>query len=243
MSDHDPSPLPFFGLEVGLIPALETADLDRARRLLDALQGVEGIVAFRIGAALALRHGLAELARRVRDHTDLKLIYDHQRAGIGLASDAERLAVLAQEAKLDALVWFPLGGPAALDAAVAVSETYRLLPIVGGELPAADYGERDGGYVSDDAPLRIAGRALELGVEHLLVPGHDPARIERYAALATSQAERPALLIGGYSGAIAEIVRAARPCLVYALVGHALSEAADPGEFARRLAGQALDAA
>lgn len=239
----DIAELPPFRLEIGLIPALDVATLDDARRLLDTLDGVEGIVGFRIGAVLALRHGLPDLVRRLKDHTDLKLIYDHQRAGIGLAVDVERLAGLAQEVGIAALTIMPLGGPSILDAAIASAQAHELLPIIGGELPLADYKERAGGYVAEEAPMMIAERALGLGADHLLISGHEPGQVERYAEFATARAVRPALLIAGFSAGIRDLVKAARPCLTYLLAGRVISEAEDPREIATRMAGEAQEVA
>jgi orotidine-5'-phosphate decarboxylase len=46
--------------------------------------------------------------------------------------------------------------------------------------------------------------------------------------------------IGALGGTVADAFSAARGCNAYAVVGRAVYDASDPGEAARRLAGEAL---
>jgi orotidine-5'-phosphate decarboxylase len=156
---------------------------------------------------------------------------------------AAKFCSTCKEAGVDGLILFPVAGPRAVVAFAGGAYRNRLLPIVGGDLPFPDYNASGGGYVIDDALDKIFSKAIEVGVDHFVVPGNTPDKVRRHAGWLTQKLERPCLFIpgiGALGGSIAETFKAAGGCHAYAVVGRAIYDAPDPAEAARRLAGEAL---
>jgi orotidine-5'-phosphate decarboxylase len=118
-----------------------------------------------------------------------------------------------------------------------------LVPVVGGDLPLPDYNIAGGGFVADDALDRIFEQSVVLGAKNFVVPGSKPAKLARHAEALRAHMAKPNLFvpgIGALGGTMRDVVATTRGCRVYAVVGRAIYGAADPGEAARRLAGEAL---
>ncbi len=217
--------------------------VDDVMRLVEATTGIEGMVAYKVGLTLTLPLGLPEAIRRLRTVTDLPLIYDHQKAGPDVPDMASKFAETCRQAGADGLILFPLAGPRAVDGFVGQALAERLLPIVGGDLPLADYNESGGGYVIDNALKLIFERAIAAGADHFVVPGNTPAKVAQHAAWLVDALECPQLFIpgiGALGGSIADTFAAAAGCRAYAVVGRAVYGADEPTEAARRRAGEAL---
>jgi orotidine-5'-phosphate decarboxylase len=156
---------------------------------------------------------------------------------------APKFSATCREAGVDGLILFPVAGPRAVVAFASGAYRNRLLPIVGGDLPFPDYNASGGGYVIDDALDRILRKAIEIGVDHFVIPGNTPDKVRHHARWLVEKIERPCLFIpgiGALGGSIADAFSAAPGCNAYAVVGRAVYDSSDPGESARRLAGEAL---
>jgi orotidine-5'-phosphate decarboxylase len=139
---------------------------------------------------------------------------------------------------------FPLGGPSSLASFVGASLDSGLLPIVGAELPLADYTISGGGFVADDVLTRVIGLATGLGVNRFVVPANAPARVRVVAQQILSTGKDPALYlpgIGELGGTIQAAFEAAAGARTYAIIGRAIYAAANRAEAANRLAGEALE--
>ena len=232
------------GLKRGIVPALDLDDFDDILRLVEATTGVEGVVAYKIGLTSVLQQGLAESVRRIRAVSSLPILYDHQKAGLDIPSMGPKLAALAAQAGVDGLILFPLGGPSSLASFVGASLDSGLLPIVGAELPLADYTISGGGFVADDVLTRVIGLATGLGVNRFVVPANAPARVRVVAQQILSTGKDPALYlpgIGELGGTIQAAFEAAAGARTYAIIGRAIYAAANRAEAANRLAGEALE--
>jgi orotidine-5'-phosphate decarboxylase len=155
---------------------------------------------------------------------------------------ARKFSATCKEAGVDGLILFPIAGPRAVVAFAGGAYHNRLLPIVGGDLPFPDYNAGGGGSVIDDALDKIFRKAIEIGVDHFVVPGNTPAKVRHHARWLVEKVERPSLFvpgIGALGGSIADAFAAAPGCNVYAVVGRAIYDALDPAEAALRLAGEA----
>jgi|SRR6056297_1915146 len=227
----------------GIVPALDSPDLDEVRRVVEASTGVEGVVAYKLGLTMVLRYGLAEAVRVLREVTELPILYDHQKAGPDVPDMAGKFCALAREAGVDGLILFPLAGPNAVDGFAGGAIEHGLLPVVGGDLPLPDYNVAGGGYVADDALERIFERAADIGTRDFIVPGHKAEKVRRHAEWLQANVQAPRLFIpgiGALGGTIEGTFAAAEGCHTYAVVGRAVYAADNPGEAARMLAGQAL---
>ncbi|MEO8203769.1 MAG: orotidine 5'-phosphate decarboxylase / HUMPS family protein [Betaproteobacteria bacterium] len=230
----------------GIIVALDADTVDACKRTVDATTSVEGVVGYKLGMTTALRLGLAETVRQFRAHTDLPLLYDHQKAGPDVFDMAAKFAALCAEAKVDGLILFPLAGPRAVEGFVGESIKQGILPLVGGDLPFPDFNMSGGGYVADDALERIIDKAVESGANHFVVPGNTPDKLRHHSARLKSMLRAPVFVvpgIGPLGGKIGELVAAANGCSVYGVVGRAVYGAPDQAVAARALVDEAMAAA
>lgn len=227
----------------GIMPALDADSLDEIARVVAATTRIPGVVAYKVGLTATLRLGLEGAIRMLRRETDLPLVYDHQKAGPDVPDMAAKFAATCREAGADGLILFPVAGPRAVDEFVGAAIANRLCPIVGGELPLPDYVVSGGGYIADDALTRIFERAIGKRADHFVVPANEPAKVARLAAFLAARIDEPSLFlpgIGALGGSIGASFKEAKGCRCYAVVGRAIYAAPDPGEAAKRLAGEAL---
>ena len=234
-----------FRTKHGIIVALDAETLDACKRTVDATTAVEGVVGYKLGMTTALRLGLAEAVRQLRDHTDLPLLYDHQKAGPDVFDMAAKFAALCAEAKVDGLILFPTAGPRAVEGFVTETIRQGLLPLVGGDLPFADYNVSGGGYVADDALERIIDRAVEFGANHFVIPGNKTDKLRHHSERLKEKLRAPVFVvpgIGPLGGRIGELVAAANGCSVYGVVGRAVYGAPDQAMAARALVDEAMAA-
>lgn len=235
-----------FRAKHGVIVALDADSVEACRRTIDATTGVAGVVGYKLGMTSVLRLGLAEAVRQMRAHTDLPLLYDHQKAGPDVFDMAAKFAALCAEAKVDGLILFPTAGPRSVEGFVGETLKRGLLPLVGGDLPFPDYNVSGGGYVADDALERIIDKSVSLGATHFVVPGNTPAKLRHHAERLRGRLAEPVFVvpgIGPLGGKIGELVRAAPGASVLGVVGRAVYDAKDPAAAARALVEEAQAAA
>ena len=212
------------------------------RRLVKAIDPVEGVIGYKFGSLLALGFGLARVVAAFRALTSKTLIYDHQKAGLDVPSMAPEFAAVCRDAGMDAVILFPVAGPGSVDAFVGATLAAGLTPIVGGALPLSDYLVPGGGYVTDDALDRIIARAWDLGARDFIIPATDGAAIARHARTVGPRGPSRLFMpgIGPLGGDVERAFTAARPLPSVAIVGRAIYAAPDPAAAARRLAAAAL---
>ena len=228
----------------GIIVALDADSVDACKRTVDLTTGIDGVVGYKLGLTTALRLGLGESVLQLRGHTDLPLLYDHQKAGPDVFDMAAKFAALAAEAGVDGLILFPIAGPRAVDSFVGESLKRGILPLVGGDLPFPDYNVSGGGYVADNALDQIIDRAAAIGADHFVVPGNTPAKLRHQAARMGDR--RPVFIvpgIGPLGGRLSDLVPAAPGCSVLGVVGRAVYASDDPAQAARALVDEARRAA
>jgi orotidine-5'-phosphate decarboxylase len=229
----------------GIVPALDPAELDAIKRVIEVTTRIAGVVAYKLGLTATLRLGLPLAVRELRSVTDLPLIYDHQKAGPDVPDMAAKFSRICRESGVDGLILFPTAGPQAVKEFAGGALREGLLPIVGGDLPLPDYNVSGGGYVADDALPRIVAAAAALGVDHFVFPANNPARVGVLGREAEAALGRPPALfmpgVGALGGSIgATFAEAPAGSRLYAVVGRAIYGAVDPGEAARGLAEEAL---
>lgn len=234
-----------FRAKHGIIVALDAETVDACKRTIDLTTAVEGVVGYKLGMSMALRLGLAEAVRQLRAHTDLPLIYDHQKAGPDVFDMAAKFAGFCAEAQVDGLVLFPIAGPRAVEGFVGETIKHGMLPLVGGDLPFPDYNVSGGGYVADDALERIIDKAVEFGASHFVIPGNTPDKLRHHSERLKSMLRAPVFVvpgIGPLGGRIGELVAAANGCSVYGVVGRAVYGVPDQTGAARALVDEAMAA-
>ncbi|MEP9353089.1 orotidine 5'-phosphate decarboxylase / HUMPS family protein [Xanthobacter sp. KR7-65] len=231
-----------FSGRVGLVPALDIETQERFDAVVKATSGVEGVAGYKLGLTSVMRHGLKEAMRRVRDLTDLPILYDHQKAGPDMPDMAKKFTALCAEAEVDGLILFPVAGPTAVDGFVGEALKAGIAPVVGGEIPVADYGVSGGGYLLDDALDRILARSAAAGADHFVLPAHDIAKVTRWSQWIAGNVKDPLVFLTGFGslgGTIAGAFAAAQACpRRFAIVGRLITDAPDPAAAAAKLYAQ-----
>lgn len=209
-----------------IIPACDV-DLPRFREIVQSTSDIQLIGAYKIGFSLVMRYGLPTVVEVARDLTDKPLIYDHQKAGTDIPMTGGTFMRVAAEAGIDAVILFPQAGPATLASWTRQAIDRGLGVIVGGKMTHERYVVSEGGYIADDAVVRIYMDAAGLGVTDFVVPGNQPdfvARIREHLAETVSHASYYAPGFIEQGGSLSSAARAAGPRF-HAIVGRAIYEA------------------
>lgn len=222
----------------GVVVACDVASLDELERLVKGTLPVAGIVSYKVGAALAIRHGLRAVVELIRSLSSIPVIYDHQKAGTDIPESADGFARACAESGVDAVILFPQSGPRTLAAYVTASRNRGLVPIVGGHMTHQSYLQSSGGFLIDSAPAAIYHEAAKLGVSEFVVPGNQPKVVAEYRALLSAAVKNEGYWfpgIGRQGGAVKDILAVVGEARAYAIVGSSIYGASNPREAAARI--------
>jgi orotidine-5'-phosphate decarboxylase len=170
-----------FSGAMGVVPALDIDSHEQFELVVKSTTKVDGVVGYKLGLTTVLRFGLDESVRRLRDLTDLPILYDHQKAGPDMPDMAKKFTAMCAQAGVDGLILFPVAGPTAVDGFVGEAVKAGIAPVVGGEIPVPDYCASGGGYMLDDALDRILQRSTAAKADHFVLPAHDMAKVKRWS--------------------------------------------------------------
>ena len=242
-----------FNSKYGIIPACDVDSLEELERLVKSTCNVEGIVGYKIGAILGLKFGLTQVVNVITTHTNLPIIYDHQKFGTDIPDicGGAMLNVL-KDSGVNIVIIFPQAGPETLKAALVGSDdpklkdtvkgcyNFGLTPIVGGEMTHNKYLANDGGYLVNDAPERMYLDAAKYGVKYYVIPGTKVNKMKKYRSLLSKAVGDPTFLFPGIGreyqgGDIIEAFNAVKPFSSYAIIGRTIYAAEDIEEAAERL--------
>jgi orotidine-5'-phosphate decarboxylase len=152
---------------------------------------------------------------------------------------AAKFTQLCRDAGVDGLILFPVAGPTAVDRFVGEALKSGLIPVVGGEIPVADYCIAGGGYMKGDTLSLIMKRAAKQGTNHFVLPARDNEKIKRWAGWIADHVPASSVFLTGFGalgGSIKEAFAAASPCQdAFAIVGRMITGSKTPGDTARRL--------
>lgn len=148
--------------------------------LVQATHEVEGIGGYKVGITLGLGLGLPETVKRVREFTDLPIIYDHQKAGNDIPEMGQEFADVCKKSGVDAVILFPFSSPVTEERWIKAAQDSGLTVLVGGHMTVPKFLESEGGFIADSAPERIYTIAAENGVKDFVVPGNKVNFVERY---------------------------------------------------------------
>src|SRR3989338_868961 len=178
-------------LQRSIIPACDMDSMKDFERLVKETDKVKGIGAYKIGFELGLKYGLPAVVKAARKHTKKPLIYDHQKAGTHVPFTGEKFAKVCKEAGIDIVILFPQAGPETEKEWIKTCQKEGLGVIVGGEMTHKAYLKSDGGFLEDDAPVRMYETAIESRVTEFVVPGNKPEKIKFYKELFESKGIQP----------------------------------------------------
>lgn len=225
--------------EIGIVPALDIDSHEHLELVVRETSKREGVAGYKLGLSSVLHLGLKEAVRRLRDMTDLPILYDHQKAGPDMPDMAVKFTAMCKEADVDGLILFPVAGPTAVDGFVGEAVRAGLIPVVGGEIPVPDYGVSGGGYMLDDALDRILVRAVHNKADHFVLPAHDLGKIRRWSKWIAANVASPLVLLTGFGalgGGIETSFAVAAACpRRFAVVGRLITRSKTPGDAASHL--------
>ena len=212
-----------------IIPALDTADLDTALRLVCRVAGRESVYGFKLGFSLGLGFGLPETVRRIREWTDKPLIYDHQKAATDIPDTGALFGDVMKTAGIDEVILFPHTGPRTLEAWTKAMQERKLKVIVGAVMTHPAYLVSEGGFIADAAAAAIYKQAAALGVAAFVVPLTKPevvAKLAREVPFSAAQ-EFYSPGFGAQKGDPAQFPMLAKH---YLIMGRSLLSAEDPAK-------------
>jgi orotidine-5'-phosphate decarboxylase len=225
--------------EMGIVPALDIDSHDHLELVVRETSKREGVAGYKLGLTSVMRFGLKESMKRLRDLTDLPILYDHQKAGPDMPDMAIKYTAMCKEADVDGLILFPVAGPTAVDSFVGEAVRAGIVPVVGGEIPVPDYGVSGGGYMLDDALDRILARAVHNKADHFVLPAHDKTKIERWSKWIAANVKSPLVLITGFGALGGTVETAFTPAAAcqrrFAIVGRLITGAKSPGDAAAKM--------
>jgi orotidine-5'-phosphate decarboxylase len=224
-----PTVIPACDVDENIFPSLiaDTAD-------------IPGIGAYKIGAALALKVGLPNLVKITREHTDKPIIYDHQKAATDIPDTAEFFMDVLAASGVNAVILFPLSGPATQSSWTAAAQQRGIHVIVGGYMTHHSFLSRDGGYVADKAPDAIYIQAAEQQVSSFVVPGTKPKLITHVRERLAPHCSDPVFYSPGFVAQRGEVAEAARAAgdRWHAIVGRGIYNAPSMREAAQSIVNQ-----
>lgn len=197
---------------------------------------IDRIGGYKLGAILSINCGLSAAVKEVRELTDLPVIYDHQKGMTDIPDLGKSFVQSVKDTGADAMIGFPLGGPATQDSWTKECQRVGLDVVIGGEMTQPRYRRSEGGYVADEALDEIYLIGARLGVTDFVVPGNKKERVAHYRELLTP-------VVGGaltffspgfvaQGGEVSEAAKVAGGSW-HAIVGRAIYGAKDPRKAAK----------
>ena len=225
----------------GVIIACDV-ELEKIDELVEKTYGIEGIVGYKLGANLAIEHGLKNIVKKIKKY-GLPVIYDHQKAGTDIPRMAEPFSKACKNASIDGIIIFPQPGPKSEIAFIEAIKKYGMVPMVGGEMTHESYLAEDGGFLKDDAPAAMYDIAARHGVRHFILPGNKEEAIKKYHLMLVNMINNPVYLmpgIGKQGGSIEKAFSILRGYDAYAIIGSAIYGSVDIEKSAREFAKEAM---
>jgi len=225
----------------GVIVACDVT-IDKMEELIEKTYGIEGIVGYKIGANLAIEHGLKEVVKKIKKY-GLPVIYDHQKAGTDIPRMASPFAKACKNSGIDSVIIFPQAGPKSEVAFIEAIKENGMVPMVGGEMTHEAYLMEDGGFLRDDAPAAMYEIAAKNDVEYFILPGNKIEAIKKYHLLLANIINEPKYCmpgIGSQGGEIEKTFSILRGYDAYAIIGSAIYKSENIEEAARKFAKEAM---
>lgn len=170
-------------LQKSVIPACDVPTIEKLQELVIATRKVEGIGGYKVGLELVIRFGLEEVVKKIRDHSQLPIIYDHQKGGTDIPELGAKFAKAVKSAGADAVILFPFGGAKTEREWIKACHGEGLVVLVGGHMTQAEFLESEKGFIANTGPERIYGLAADWNVSNFVVPGNKVEWVQYYRLL------------------------------------------------------------
>lgn len=198
-------------------------------RIVGETDDLAEVGAYKIGAQLALTHGLSAVVRKARQLTTKPLIYDHQKAGTEAPNTAAGFMATIADSGVDGVILFPFAGPDSQMTWTRAAIEHGLTALVGAHMSLPDFLSEDGGYVPRSSVERIYGFAATSGVRDFVIPGNDLEAISRIRSIVDGAVDEPTFYAPGFilqGGSIREALHVAGDRW-HAIVGRGVSGRSD----------------
>lgn len=170
------------GFDRSVIVAADV-EVSKLSKLVEETCVVEGIGGYKVGLSLALEEGLARVVSTIKDHTNLPVIYDHQKAGNDIPAMGAEFARVCKKSGVDAVILFPFAGEATERDWIKACQDKGLEVLVGAHMTQPKFLWSEGGSLADEAPERIFTIAVQEGVTDFVVPGNKVEFVDHYRTL------------------------------------------------------------
>ena len=232
-----------FDLDFGVIAACDVSTLDSYISIVKETSSIKGIVGFKIGVTLALSYGLKRLTDVVREHCDLPVIYDHQKAGTDIPRMGEKFSEVCYSGGVKGVILFPQAGPKTEEAFINAVFKKQMVPLVGGEMTHPGYLVKENGYIRNDAPIDMYTLAVKTGVKYLILPGNKPEVLKRYHGIISCLEKNIRYCmpgIGHQGGDISSSFKALSGSSAYAIIGSSIYSQSNMSKVAKTFCNEAL---
>lgn len=166
-----------------VIPACDVSEINKLECLVLATAKVPGIGAYKVGLELVIPFGLGRVVRTIRIHSDLPIIYDHQKGGTDIPDLGPKFAKAVKMFGADAVIIFPFGGAATEEKWIEACQKEKLVVLVGGHMTQPKFLENEGGFIANSGPEEIYKLAAKSGVTNFVVPGNKTDFVLKYRQL------------------------------------------------------------
>ncbi len=166
-----------------VIPACDVSDINKLECLVLATAKVPGIGAYKVGLELVIPFGLGRVVKTIRLHSDLPIIYDHQKGGTDIPDLGPKFAKAVKMFGADAVIIFPFGGAATEEKWIEACQKEKLVVLVGGHMTQPKFLENEGGFIANSGPEEIYKLAAKSGVTNFVVPGNKTDFVLKYRQL------------------------------------------------------------
>lgn len=166
-----------------VIPACDVASLEKLEELVIATSDVPGIGGYKVGLELVIPFGLKRVMEVIKKHSQLPVIYDHQKGGTDIPELGKKFAKVVKSSGADAVILFPFGGAATEENWIKACQDEGLVVLVGGHMTQLKFLEFVGGFIANSAPERIYSIAAKNGIKDFVVPGNKPQFVLKYRQL------------------------------------------------------------
>ena len=211
-----------------IIPACDV-DKSRYEEIIKETCDIPQIGGYKISAVLAITEGMEVLVEIARKYTEKPLIYDHQKAGTDIPDTGKSFTSALKKSGINALIIFPLSGPATQTAWIRSAQEVDLPIIVGGYMTHERFVVSDGGYIDDNATDKIYTNAAFQSITDYVVPGNKPTIIKRIKGILNENNIDPVFYAPGFIAQGGQISEAAKEAGLrwHAIVGRAIYESQD----------------
>ncbi len=170
-------------LQKSVVPACDVPTIEKLQDLAIATRKVDGIGGYKVGLELVIQFGLEEVVNKIRDHSELPIIYDHQKGGTDIPELGVKFAKAVKSAGADAVILFPFGGAETEKEWIKACQGEGLMVLVGGHMTQKKFLVSEGGFIGDLSPEKMYTIAAENGVTHFVVPGNKVDFVLKYRQL------------------------------------------------------------